>query len=103
MATVEAAIALAALVLVVAACAAAVMTVVTQVRCVDAAREVARLAARADGRAVDAGRRMLPDARIDVTTSEGMVVAVVSVDAPVLPMSLSATSAAVVEPGSDAG
>lgn len=98
MATVEAAIALAALVFVVVACVGAVLAVATQVRCVDAAREVARLAARGDDRAVDAGHDVLPGARIEVDAGPE-VTAVVSADAPLLPMALTARAVAAREPG----
>ena len=59
--TVEAALAIAALVVVLVLCLAGVTAVSMQVRCVDAAREAARLAARGDDRsAVDAARRIAP-------------------------------------------
>jgi Flp pilus assembly protein TadG len=50
--TVEAAIAIAALVVVLVLCLAGVSAVLMQVRCVDAAREAARLAARGDDRCI---------------------------------------------------
>ncbi len=99
MATVEAAIALAALITVVVACVAAVMAVVTQVRCVDSAREVARLAARGDGRAEKVGREVMPGARIAVEAGDGTVTARVAVAVPLLPLTLSARAVAAVEPG----
>ncbi|NEW58155.1 pilus assembly protein TadE, partial [Nocardia cyriacigeorgica] len=46
--TVEAAIALAAIVVAVVLCIGALLAASTQVRCIDAAREAARLAARGD-------------------------------------------------------
>ncbi|MGH3563546.1 MAG: TadE family type IV pilus minor pilin, partial [Mycobacterium sp.] len=55
----EAALGLAALVAVLVLCLAGVTAVSMQVRCVDAAREAARLAARGDERlAVDTARRI---------------------------------------------
>ena len=59
--TVEAALGIAALVVVLVLCLAGVTAVSMQVRCVDAAREAARLAARGDERsAVEAARRIAP-------------------------------------------
>ncbi|WP_275450211.1 TadE family type IV pilus minor pilin, partial [Mycobacterium avium] len=58
--TVEAALGIASLVVVLVACLAGVTAVAMQVRCVDAAREAARLAARGDERSATAaagGRR----------------------------------------------
>ncbi len=72
-----------------------------QVRCVDAAREAARLAARGDERfAVDAARRVAPaGARIDVRRGGGFVAATVVVDAPLLPrLAIAARAVAAVEP-----
>lgn len=99
MATVEAAIALAALITAVVACVVAVMAAVTQVRCVDSAREVARLAARGDERAAEVGRQVLPGARVAVRTGGTTVTARVSVEVPLLPLTLSARAVAAVEPG----
>lgn len=97
MATVEAAIALAALVTVVVACVAAVMAVGTQVRCVDAAREVARLAARGDDRAISVGHEVMPGSRIKVEPGDE-ITAIVSVDVPLFPLEISARSVAAREP-----
>ncbi|WP_239003581.1 TadE family type IV pilus minor pilin [Nocardia panacis] len=59
----EAAIALTAVVLAVVLCLGALLAASTQVRCVDAAREAARLAARGDrATALDAARRVAPPA-----------------------------------------
>ena len=56
--------AIAALVVVLVLCLAGVTAVSMQVRCVDAAREAARLAARGDERnAVEAARRIAPGGR----------------------------------------
>ncbi|WP_297626422.1 TadE family type IV pilus minor pilin [Nocardia sp.] len=101
MATVEAAIALAALVAVLVLCIGALLAVSAQVRCVDAAREAARLAARGDGaRAVPAAQRMAPPhAVITVRTDGELVVASVSVRSPLLPLTLRAEAVSAREPG----
>ncbi len=102
MATVEAAIALAALVTVVVACIAAVLAVGAQVRCVDAAREVARLAARGDDRAADIGRRTMPGAAIDIGGDGSAVSVTVSVDVPLLPLHISGRAVSAREPAAGA-
>ena len=68
-------------------CAAGVTAVVLQIRCVDAAREAARLAARGDGPAGAASARSLapPGTALEVRRDGGYVVARVSVRAPLLP------------------
>jgi TadE-like protein len=79
MVTAELAACLPVLVLVLAAALTAVSAVSAQVRAQDAAREAARAAARGDA---PAGRQMAstvaPGARVSVTTSGTVVVAVVS-------------------------
>ncbi|MRH90471.1 pilus biosynthesis protein TadE [Nocardia sp. SYP-A9097] len=104
MATVEAAIALAALVAVLVLCVGALLAVSAQVRCVDAAREAARLAARGEeAKAVPAGQRVAPpNASITLRTEGELVVAVVRVRAPLLPLTLHAEAVAVREPGAAA-
>lgn len=102
--TVEAAIALASMITVVVLCVGAVLAVTMQVRCVDAAREAARLTARGDGdNAVTISRRIAPsDARISVQIVDGFAVAVVSADSVLLPMlDIAAEAVAAVEPGAD--
>ncbi|MEC3913810.1 TadE family type IV pilus minor pilin [Nocardia sp. CDC160] len=101
MATVEAAIALAALVAVLLLGIGALLTVSAQVRCVDAAREAARLAARGDSAAaVSTARRVAPPgARIELSADGDLVVAEVSARATVLPLILRATAVAAREPG----
>lgn len=100
--TVEAAVAIGTLVLVASAAIGAVATVMASVRCVDAARELARLSARGDTeRGLSAASGIAPSgARMDVHTDGDTVTVVVAV-APVglLPMEVSGTAAAVVEPG----
>lgn len=99
----EAAIALAAVVGAVLLCLGALLAAATQVRCVDAAREAARLAARGDqGNAMSAARRVAPPAAHIALRREGdRVVATVSARAPLLrPLVLRAEAIAVVEPES---
>ncbi|MFI7664460.1 TadE family type IV pilus minor pilin [Nocardia sp. NPDC049526] len=100
--TVEAAIALAAIVFAVVLCVGALLAASTQVRCVDAAREAARLAARGDqANAVPAARRVAPPtADISLRTEGDRVVAAVSARAPLLPLLvLRAEAVATREPG----
>ncbi|WP_378736358.1 TadE family type IV pilus minor pilin [Nocardia brasiliensis] len=100
--TVEAAIALATLVLAVVLCIGALLAASTQVRCVDAAREAARLSARGDeANAISAARRVAPpDADISVRTEGDRVIARVTSRAPLLPLlTLRADAIAALEPG----
>jgi hypothetical protein len=68
-------------------CLAGVTAVSMQVRCVDAAREAARLAARGDERsAVDAARRIAPiGARVQLRRDGDFIVATVVVHSKLLP------------------
>ncbi|MFY2861918.1 TadE family type IV pilus minor pilin [Mycobacterium sp. THU-M104] len=79
--------AIAALVAVFVLCLGGVTAVSMQVRCVDAAREAARLAARGDQRAaLDTARRIAPaGARIEVHRDGDLVVATVVARSPLLP------------------
>ncbi|MEU2036754.1 TadE family type IV pilus minor pilin [Nocardia amamiensis] len=100
--TVEAALALTAVVATVVLCLGALLAASTQVRCVDAAREAARLAARGDhGNAVPAARRIAPPAADIALRAEGThAVAVVSARTPLLPLlTLRAEAVATIEPG----
>lgn len=100
--TVEAAIALAALVAAVVLCIGALLAASTQVRCVDAAREAARLAARGDtAQAVAAARTVAPPgAIVEVRGGGDRVTAVVTAGTPLLPgLRLRAEAVAVTEPG----
>lgn len=100
--TVEAAIALAALVCAVALCVGALLAASTQVRCVDAAREAARLAARGDtARAVAAAQAVAPaGAKVEIRGEGDRVVASVAAATPLLPgLRLRAETVAVTEPG----
>lgn len=99
--TVEAAFALAALVSVLVLCLAGISAVSAQVRCVDAAREVARSAARGDAPAALAvGRRIAPaGAAVRLRPDGGYVVATVSVRLALLPgLAISAEAVSAVEP-----
>ena len=81
MATVELAVALPALVLVLVVALSAITTVLDQVRCVDAARATARALSRGDAPAgaVDQGRRLAPPAAVfAVSTTAGAVDVTVS-------------------------
>ncbi|WP_280269166.1 TadE family type IV pilus minor pilin [Nocardia wallacei] len=99
--TVEAAIALAALVSAVLLCLGGLLAAPTQVRCVDAAREAARLVARgADSDALPAARRIAPrGAEITIRTDGDQVIAIVTAGTPLLPLQLRAEAVAVLEPG----
>ncbi|AVP66975.1 TadE family type IV pilus minor pilin [Prescottella equi] len=104
--TVEAAIAIASIVTVVVLCIGAIVAVSTQVRCIDAAREAARLAARGDrpNAAVAAGRVAPHGAEIEIRDDGAFVVATVRARATLLPVvELSAESVAVKEPEQDSG
>ncbi|MEE3065330.1 MAG: TadE family type IV pilus minor pilin [Actinomycetota bacterium] len=97
----EAALAIAALVVVLALCLAGITAVSMQVRCVDAAREAARLAARGDDRsAVDAARSIAPDgSRIQVRRDGDFIVATVVAHSKVLPaLDISAKAVSAAEP-----
>lgn len=85
--TVEAAFALAACAVVLMLCLAGLTAVTTQVRCIDAAREVARAAARGDTPAgIAAGRRIAPQgAGLAVRSDAGLVVATVTSRLALLP------------------
>jgi len=83
-------------------CLAGLTAMAMQVRCVDAAREAARLAARGDDRgASEAARSVGPaGAGLEVRRSGGRVVARVAARSPLLPgITIAAEAAAAVEPG----
>lgn len=97
----EAALGIAALVVVLVLCLAGVSTVSMQVRCVDAAREAARLAARGDERsAVAAARRLAPGgARVDLHRDGDFLVATVVAHSKLLPTSdIAAKAVSAAEP-----
>jgi hypothetical protein len=100
--TVEAALALCSLVVVLALSIAAIAAVAASVRCLDASRELARLAARGEpdrGRAVAA--ELAPaGARVELVRVEDTVTASVSVQlVRPLPMRIGGRAVAAVEPG----
>ncbi|MGH4010489.1 MAG: TadE family type IV pilus minor pilin [Pseudonocardiaceae bacterium] len=102
--TVEAALALCSLMVVLALVLAAVSAVTAQLRCVDAAREAARLTARGEqDRAKDLARRIAPrGAAVEVTVRGDEITARVSADpvAGLLPgIKVGAEAVAVLEPG----
>ena len=85
--TVEAAFAIAALVVVLILCVSGLTAVSMQVRCVDAAREAARLAARGDdGSASGAAQGIAPDgAAVQLRRDGEFVIARVTANSPLLP------------------
>jgi hypothetical protein len=98
---VEAAFALAALVVVLVFCVSGLTAVSMQVRCVDAAREAARLAARGDdASASSAARRIAPDgAAVVLRRDGGFVVATVTAKSALLPgVTVAGEAVAVDEP-----
>jgi Flp pilus assembly protein TadG len=102
--TVEAALALCSLVAVLALVLAAVSAVAAQLRCIDAAREAARLTARGEqDRAEEFARRIAPRGAVVAVTVRGdEVTARVSANpaAGLLPgVDVGAEAAAVLEPG----
>ncbi|MCV7441338.1 TadE family type IV pilus minor pilin [Mycobacterium paraense] len=94
--------AIAALVVVLVLCLAGVTAVSMQVRCVDAAREAARLAARGDERsALDAARRVAPaGARVQLRRDGDFLMATVVARSKLLPsLDIQARAVAAAEPG----
>ncbi|ULE35059.1 TadE family type IV pilus minor pilin [Mycobacterium sp. IDR2000157661] len=91
---------MAALVAVLICCVAGLTAVSMQLRCVDAAREAARLAARG-GDGIGAARTIAPDgANVRVDADATSVVATVTARSPLLPgLAIAARAVAMVEPG----
>ena len=82
-------------------CVAGLTAVSMQVRCIDAAREAARLAARGDGRvAADTARQVAPaGAVVDVRREGDYLVATVTSRSALLPgVAISARAVSVAEP-----
>jgi Flp pilus assembly protein TadG len=79
MVTAEMAVALPVLMLLVLTAVYAVQVMGMRVRCLDAAREVARAAARGDPRAAAIGREVLPGASVSIRRSDGALTAVVAI------------------------
>lgn len=97
----EAAFAIAALVVVLVLCVAGLTAMSMQVRCIDAARESARLAARGDDAvAVQTGRDIAPaDAGLDIRRDGGLVESTVTARSILLPgIVIRANAVAAVEP-----
>jgi hypothetical protein len=89
------------LVTVLVLCLAGITAVSMQVRCIDAAREAARLAARGDDRAaITAARGIAPGgAGVQLRRDGGFVVAKVTARSNLLPsLGITATGVAAVEP-----
>jgi hypothetical protein len=94
------------LVVVLVLCLAGVTAVSMQVRCVDAAREAARLAARGDERsAVDAARRIAPGgALLQVRRDGEFMVATVTAHSKLLPtLDIAAQAVSAAEPSPASG
>ncbi len=94
---------MATLVFVLVSCLAGLTAMAMQVRCVDAAREAARLAARGDERGASEAARMVgpAGAGLEIRRSDGRVVARVVARSPLLPgVTIEAEAVAAVEPGS---
>ncbi|WP_156659638.1 MULTISPECIES: TadE family type IV pilus minor pilin [unclassified Mycobacterium] len=97
----EAALGVATLVVVLVLCLAGVTAVSMQIRCVDAAREAARLAARGDERtALGAARRIAPGgARVEVQRDGEFLVATVVARSKLLPaLDIAAKAVSMAEP-----
>jgi hypothetical protein len=93
---------MAALVVVLMLCMSGLTAVSMQVRCIDAAREAARLAARGDdGSAAVAAQRIAPEgAAVQLRRDGDLVVATVTARSPLLPsVTIRADAVAVSEPG----
>lgn len=83
-------------------CVGGVTAISAQVRCIDAAREAARLAARGDAAAAGPVARSMapPNAELEVRRDGGFVVARVSSRSALLPgVVIAATAVAAAEPG----
>ncbi len=99
--TVEAAFAVAALVATLVLCVGGIVAIGAQLRCIDAAREAARLAARGDDRSASSVvRRIAPSGAVLRMRRDGrFVVVTVAVDAPLFPgLEVSAEAVASIEP-----
>lgn len=99
MVTIEGAYAISAVVVVVILAVGVITAVTAQIRCADAAREVARLTAAGDEHARAAGEQIVPGAQISVAVQADRVVVDVRRGAPMVPgLTLSARAVAVPEP-----
>ncbi|GAB7146905.1 TadE family type IV pilus minor pilin [Mycobacterium riyadhense] len=81
-------------------CMAGITAVSMQVRCVDAAREAARLAARGDARSADVARRIAPGgAQVQVRRDGEFFVATVTARSNLLPtLAIAAKAVSAAEP-----
>jgi hypothetical protein len=98
---VEAAVGVATLVAVLVLCLAGVTAVSMQIRCIDAAREAARLAARGDERSAVAIARVIAPggAAVQLRRDGDLVVATVTARSNVLPaLGIAATGVSAMEP-----
>ena len=97
--TVEAALAISSIIAVVVLCLGAVSTVTTHIRCVDAAREAARLAARGDTEAATTAAAAVapPGARIEIHHDGTRVIARVVASSPFPSLDITAEAVAVEE------
>ncbi len=96
----EAAFAVATLVVVLVFCAAGLTALAIQLRCVDAAREAARLAARGADGAAAVAQVGPPGAVVGLRRNGAYVIARVSATSPLLPgITLAAEAVAAAEPG----
>jgi hypothetical protein len=83
-------------------CVSGLTAVAMQIRCIDAAREAARLAARGDnGSASGAAQGIAPDgAAVQLRRDGDLVVATVTAGSPLLPgITIAAEAVAAAEPG----
>lgn len=100
-ATVEAALGMVSLVAVMVLAVAAVAACFLQIRCVDAAREAARLASRGDAAAATAGALVPSGASLQIRREGAFVLARVTSRTPLLPgLVIAAEAVAASEPGS---
>jgi hypothetical protein len=100
MVTVESAISVSAILLVVFAAALALLAVASHVRCVDAAREAARLAARGDDEHARSSAQAVapPGALVSIDEGPDIVTATVTFHGPIFSVDLGAKSVAAKEP-----
>ena len=86
---------------VVVLCAAGLMAVVIHIRCVAAAREAARLAARGDGSGIAAARAVAPaGAAVELRRDGDFIIARVTGRSPILPgVAIAAEAVSAAEPG----
>ncbi|KIQ14336.1 TadE family type IV pilus minor pilin [Rhodococcus sp. MEB064] len=100
--TVEAALAISSIVVVLVLCLGALVTVTSYVRCIDAAREGARLTALGDVGALDLARRVGPTgARVTVSRTEDVVTVRVEASSPLPGLTVAASAVAAVEPSDE--